>query len=390
MNPPSILQIAKSFLRLGATAYGGPAMVVNIKKLVVGKYGWMEEKDFHDGIALCQLIPGATAFQMSGYVGYKARGALGAFVACTSFILPAFVLMVLLSAVYLGAGQIPLIHSLFMGLRAIVVAIIAYSAFNLGRSSIRNWQGAMIALIALIAYLAKMNVFLVILLSGLMGLLLHPGKSDKENTNHLEGKETVKRRQISVGFFMLLVAGVLFILLIGLKFAPTLARMSFSLMKIGSVAFGGGYTMIPLIQAEVVSKYNWLTTREFLDGIAMGQITPGPIVITATFIGYKISGFFGAVVSTISVFLPSFLILLFFARRYESFKKYAAVTWVLTGVLSSFISMLIITVYNFGLAALIDIKTAGIAIAALILMFLKVDMAYIIIFGMAISLVIFH
>ena len=390
MNPPSIFQIAKSFLRLGATAYGGPAMVVNIKKLVVGKYGWMDEKDFHEGIALCQLIPGATAFQMSGYVGYKVRGAWGALVACASFMLPAFVLMVLLSAVYLSAGYLPAIHSLFMGLRAMVVAIIAFSAFNLGKSSIKNWQGAMIALIALIAYLAKMNVFLVILLSGLMGLLLHPRKSDNENINHFGVKESVNKKQIPAGFFILIVAGVSFILLLGLKFAPQLAGMSFSLMKIGSVAFGGGFTMIPLIQAEVVSKHNWLTTREFLDGIAMGQITPGPIVITTTFIGYKISGVFGAIISTISVFLPSFLILLFFAERYEAIKKFATVKWTLGGVLSSFSSMLIITVYNFGMTALIDIKTAALAMAALVAMLLKIEIAYIIIFGMGISLVIFH
>jgi chromate transporter len=390
MNPPSIAQIAKSFLRLGITAYGGPAMVVNIKRVVVGKYGWMEENDFQDGIALCQLIPGATAFQMSAYAGYKMRGAWGAFVACTSFILPAFVLMVVLSAIYLSAGQIPLISSLFMGLRAIVVAIIAHSAFNLGKSSIKSWQGATIAAIALIAYLMKMNVFLIILLSGSMGLLLHRRKSDKENINHPENIGIAKRRRISIGFFLLLVAGILFILLVGFRVAPQLARMGLSLMKIGSVAFGGGYTMIPLIQAEVVSKYNWLTTHEFIDGIAMGQITPGPIVITATFIGYKISGILGAVISTISVFLPSFLILLFFARKYEAIKNYAAVKWILSGVLSSFISMLIITVYNFGIAAIIDFKTTGIAMAALVAMFLKVDMAYIIIFGMVISMIIFR
>lgn len=264
----SLSRLFLVFLRLGATAYGGPAMVVNIKKLVVGKLGWMDEKDFHDAIALCQLIPGATAFQMSAYVGYKVQGALGALVACTSFILPAFVLMVLISAVYLNTGQIPLIHSLFIGLRAIVVAIIAYSAFNLGRSSIKNWQGAMIAIIALAAYLVKMNVFLVILLSGLMGLLFHPRKSEKENTNQLESKEIITNRQMPIGFFISLVIGLLLILLIGFKLAPALARMSLSLIKIGSIAFGGGYTMIPLIQAEVVNRYNWLTTHEFIDGIA--------------------------------------------------------------------------------------------------------------------------
>jgi chromate transporter len=385
----NLLKIFFSFLRLGATAYGGPAMVVNIKKLTVDNYHWMDEKDFHDGIALCQLIPGATAFQMSGYVGYKVRGALGALVACTSFILPAFLLMVILSAVYLGAGQIPLIHSLFMGLRAIVVAIIAYSAFNLGRSSIKNWQGAIIAVIALIAYLAKINVFLVILMSGLIGLLLHPRKS-KDTAIQPIVIDPLKIRQVPIGFLMLIAAGTLIISLAGLNFTPALARMSLSLMKIGSIAFGGGCTMIPLIQAEVVGKYNWLTTHEFIDGIAMGQITPGPIVITATFIGYKISGVIGAFISTISIFLPSFLILLIFAQRYEAIKKYASVKWVLTGVLSSFISMLIMTVYNFGIAALVDIKTVGIAMASLFAMFLKVDMAYIIIIGMAISLVIFH
>lgn len=387
---PSLISLLKTFLCLGATAYGGPAIVVHIKKLVVGKYRWMEESEFLDGIAFCQLIPGATAFQMSAYVGYRLKGALGAFVASVAFILPAFVLMVLLSAIYLEAGHIPLINSLFIGLRAIVVAIIAYSAYNLGKSSIKSWQGATIAAIALGAYLAKMNIFLVILASGAIGLLLHPREFANKDVNRISGKEAVTASRISSRLFILLLIGAASLVFVGLIMAPALAKLSVSLLKIGSVAFGGGYTMIPLIQSEVVTKYHWLTTQEFIDGIAMGQITPGPIIITATFLGYKVSGFIGAVVSTVSIFLPSFLILLFFAPRYEAIKKHAAVKWVLGGILGSFISLLIVTVYSFGTEALVDIRTWGLAMAALVAMFLKVEMAYIIIVGMAISVVMFH
>lgn len=364
--------------------------MVHIKKLVVGKYRWMEESEFLDGIAFCQLIPGATAFQMSAYVGRRLKGALGAFVASVAFLLPAFVLMVLLSVTYLEAGQIPLMNSMFIGLRAIVVAIIAYSAFNLGKSSIKSWQGAAIAAIALGAYLMKMNIFLVVVASGIMGFVLHPSRPAGEAVSCVENFETFKKKRISVSVFVLLLLGAASLVLIGLNMAPALAELSVSLVKIGTVAFGGGYTMIPLIQSEVVSKYHWLTTQEFIDGIAMGQITPGPIIITATFIGYKVAGLFGAVASTVSIFLPSFLILLFFAPRYEAIKKYAAVKWVLGGILGSFISLLIVTVYYFGMEALIDIRTWGLAMAALVAMFLKVEMAYIIIVGMVISVVMFH
>jgi chromate transporter len=350
----------------------------------------MGESEFLDGIAFCQLIPGATAFQMSGYVGYRLRGALGAFVASVSFILPAFVLMVLLSATYLEAGQMPLVHSLFIGLRAIVVAIIAYSAFNLGRSSIKNWQGATIAAVALGAYLAKVNIFLVILASGLTGFLLHPGQTVNEADKNVGINATVKRQRISARLIILWLVGAASLVLVGLTLTPALTRLSVALIKIGSAAFGGGYTMIPLIQSEVVNRYHWLTTQEFIDGIAMGQITPGPIIITATFIGYKVNGLLGAVASTVSIFLPSLLILLFFAPRYEAIKKYSAVRWVLGGILGSFISLLIVTVYSFGMEALVDIRTWGIAMAALVAMFLKVEMAYIILVGMAISVVMFH
>jgi chromate transporter len=159
---------------------------------------------------------------------------------------------------------------------------------------------------------------------------------------------------------------------------PILGHLDLVFMKLGPLAFGGGFTMIPLIQQEVVGRLGWLTTREFIDGIALGQITPGPILITATFVGYKIGGLVGAVTSTIAVFYPSFLVLVGVVPHFEKIKRLRTVRWMIQGVLAGFIGLLVFVVYQFGRASLVDWKTWGLAAGALIALHRKVDLLVIV------------
>lgn len=176
-----------AFLRLGATAYGGPAIMAHLRQVCVGRHQWLSEQEFKEGMALCHIIPGATMVQMSAYVGYRLRGMPGALTAAVAFVLPAFLLMVGLSAAYFTFGELPLVKALFRGLGAIVVAIVLNACVSLGRITLSGWQGPILAVLAFGALLLQVNLPLVLLGSGLLALLLFPsspmpgqGKQEKE------------------------------------------------------------------------------------------------------------------------------------------------------------------------------------------------------------------
>jgi chromate transporter len=160
--------------------------------------------------------------------------------------------------------------------------------------------------------------------------------------------------------------------------APVLGQLNLLLMKLGVLAFGGGFTLIPLVQQEVVGRLGWLTTREFIDGIALGQVTPGPIMITATFVGYRVSGLVGATVATLAVFFPSFLVLVGTAPHFDRIKRLQIVQWMIRGILAGFIGLLVFVLLQFGQASLVDWKTWALATAAFVALWRKVDLLVIV------------
>jgi len=174
-----------------------------------------------------------------------------------------------------------------------------------------------------------------------------------------------------------------------LVFAPVLAQLNLIFMKVDLMAFGGGFTTIPLIQREVVDRFGWVTTREFIDGIALGQVTPGPIVITATFVGYKAGGLLGALLGTIAVFFPSFVILTALAPHYDRLKRSRPIQLMVRGILAAFLGMLLLVAYHFGREALVDWKTWGMMAAAWLALWRKVDLLLIVGVGAALSMLIF-
>ena len=185
-------------------------------------------------------------------------------------------------------------------------------------------------------------------------------------------------------------AGVaLCLVLVPLAFAPVLAQLNLIFMKVDLMAFGGGFTTIPLIQREVVDRFGLVTTREFIDGIALGQVTPGPIVITATFVGYKAGGLLGALLGTIAVFFPSFVILTALAPHYDRLKRSRPIQLMVRGILAAFLGMLLLVAYHFGREALVDWKTWGMMAAAWLALWRKVDLLLIVGVGAALSMLIF-
>ena len=388
----SLKEIFFSFLKLGATAYGGPAMVANIKDMAVGEKKWISEKEVLEGIALCQIIPGATAFQAASYVGYKLRGIKGAVAAAFAFTFPAFLLMLVLSSAYFSLRNIDIFQTAFIGMRAIVVGIIVNATLNIGRSAVDNWKGFLLSLLAFWLFFYKVNILWVIFISAVIGIFFYYSKETTNKEQKQLISESIDGKKNKFFLSASIIAGFVVVLIFFwcIKYiSPVTSKLCFVLMKINVVAFGGAYSSLPLFQAEVVDKYGWVSTKEFIDGIAMGQITPGPIMITATFIGYKVYGLAGAVLATIAMFAPSFALLMFLSLQYERFRNFRFFQPMVKGILSSFVGMLGLMVYYFGKEAIVDLKTLVMTIASAVLIYFNVELFYIIPVGILISIVLF-
>ena len=385
---PTLSRMFISCFSLGATAYGGPAMISHIKEMAVNKNGWVKEGEFMRGLALCQLIPGATMVQMVTYIGYRVRGIWGALTAAVAFVLPAFLALLVLSTIYFRFHSLWFVEALFKGLGAIVVAIILNACITFGRSILKDWKVVLIAVLSFFAFFFKWNFVLIFVLAATAGLLLHPKKTEpKAAPSGTTSLEWSKEREYLI---LALLAGVI-CLMFALSYLvnPKITALSLDLSKIGALAFGGGFPAIPLIQYEIVDRFHWLTTKEFLDGIALGQVTPGPILITATFIGYKVSNVLGATMATLGVFFPSFFILILLIPYHDRLKGVDKVRMMEQGVLGSFIGMLGLVLYNFGRTSLVDAPRILIAAAAFFAIYRKIGLPYILLIGGILSILIY-
>jgi chromate transporter len=381
-NPTvSLFHLFASFLRLGATAFGGPAMVAYIRKMAVEKKQWLDDHSARDGVALCQTIPGATAMQMTAYVGFRARGVAGAAASFIGFGLPAFLFMMVLSALYARTHTLPAVVSAFNGLQAIVVALVANATLSFGRVSIKNWRNVINALIAAGLFGLKVSPILVIIIAAFLGMILYNKQPVFSTAIPTEKPHTPK------SFFLLLVStgigfGLLFIL------DRRLFDLTTLMFKIDLFAFGGGFASVPLMFYEIVQARSWLDGPTLLNGIVLGQVTPGPIVITATFVGYLLKGPLGALLATVCVFLPSFMIVVGIVPYFDRLRSSPYFKKVITGILCSFVGLLLTVTIRFALDIPWDVPRILLSGAAFVALILKVDILWVVIIGTVISLII--
>ncbi len=390
LNEPSIAHIARAFLHLGLTAYGGLAMAEPMRKMAVDKQGWLRQEEFLDGLALCQLLPGATVVQLGTYVGYRLRRVIGALTAAASFILPAFILMLALSFLYFRYTDISWVQAVSRGMSSVVIALLLQALWRLSQGVRKHWLDAVIALMALGAFALRVNFLLVFLAAGLLrmalGLWLLPVQGPRN--------PAVATVNPKLGRTFALVTLVLFgvgLAVWGLGWLhPDLGRMTRIFLKIGVVSFGGGYAMVPILQWEVVNSWHWLTLKQFMDGILLGFITPGPIMILATFVGYRMYGLLGTGVATIAVFLPSILMIIFLTPYYQRLKEARWMRPVIQGILAALVGMLALVTLQMGQAALAAVPdlllTAG---AAIVLIVFEVNLLWIVPAVAGLSLFIF-
>jgi chromate transporter len=383
----SLMLIFTRVFKLGATAYGGPGMIMQIKEAAVKRYGWVTEEMFMRGVALCQLLPGATMVQLVTYIGYRVRGIPGALTAAVAFVLPAFIALLALSALYFRFHGLWFIQALFKGLGAIVLAIILNACLTFGKNVLKDWKTVAISLLSFFAFFFRWNLLLIFALAAAAGLLLRlkhaPAGAAPSRGNHSEG--VMGKEHFLVA---LLAAFVCLLLALSYLVDQRIATLTLALAKIGSVAFGGMFTGIPLIQYELVDRLGLLNTKEFLDGIALGQVTPGPILITATFVGYKVANFLGAAMATLGMFAPSFFIIVLLIPYHDRLMGVEKVKMMEQGILSAFIGMLAVVLYNFGRTSLVDVPSILIALGAFLALYKEISLPYILLVGGILSMII--
>ncbi|MCJ7445818.1 MAG: chromate efflux transporter [Methanotrichaceae archaeon] len=376
---PILILLFITFLRLGATSFGGPAMVAYIRRMVVEQKGWLDDETFRAGVALCQVIPGATAIQMAAYVGLRTQGVTGAAVTYIGFALPAFLIIMFLSALYFRTYNFPIAVSLFSGLQAIIVAMVANAAISFGISYLKLWRDFAVAFFAAGMFIFGTSPFLVILLAAFIGFIIYKDQP----IQHRPIAPTETPRTTIPLLLILSAVAIGFILLFLLQ--RDLFDMAALMFRIDLFAFGGGFAALPLMLHEVVDVRSWMDYQTFMNGIVLGQITPGPIVITAAFVGYMMYGPIGGIVATLGIFLPSFLLVIGTVPYYDRLSSSPGFNRAVNGILCSFVGLLASVTFHFATNMQWDISHAAIAVVAFIALIFKVDILWVILIGAIIS-----
>ena len=395
---PSLADSIITSLHVGATAYGGLAMAGQVKKKLVEEKKWISEKDFLDALSLAQILPGATFVTLMAYVGYRLYKILGALVVPFFFILPSFIAVVVLSFLYYHFPNQPYIVKVFAGLNAMVVALLINAVFTVGKSffpkiSLKYYKGFLIATFVLVlAFWLKIEMIYLILGSGVLGFLFYYFTGEFKGVEEQNKSSATAQKRISILSknvlkYFLVIAIVVAALWI-LSFIHPFGELFASFFKVGLFSFGG-YSSLPLMQHEAINVHHWLSLKEFSDGIALGQITPGPILITAAFIGLKVAGLTGAAIATIAIFSPSIILIILLYELLEKITKLPVVKVFVKGILAGSIGLLVYLAIRLGILSLNNWQTWSIFVLSTIaLIKFRIEVLWIILSTIILSLII--
>jgi chromate transporter len=309
-----LIQLAQLFLKLGLIGFGGPqAHMAMINDEVVVRRGWLTEEQFLQGVAVCEMLPGPASTQLGIYTGYVRAGQLGALVAGICFILPAFLIVLTLSWAYFRFQGIPQVEDLFLGITPVVIAIIFGFCWKLAKRVITDGKGVAIAIIVLLVNLLfQVNLLWQFILAGIVGLILYPPPTTPLSRTSawlvplLPMVQVLPKIVANIPIDTLTVSSFW-----GLeRIEEYYLTLTWFFLRVGSLIFGGGLVIVPFLEFEVVNQFHWLSRSEFIDGVAIGEFTPGPVVITAAFVGYKVAGALGALISAVAIFTPSFVFIM--------------------------------------------------------------------------------
>jgi chromate transporter len=357
--------LALYFLRLGTFGFGGPiALTGAMQRDLVQEGKVFTEKQFLEGLAFSQVAPGPLAAQLAMYLGYLHSGFRGATLTGVAFILPSFLMVLALSALYVRFGGSAWMQAVFYGVGAAVIALICRSALKLLRTTTKSdfLLMTIAAVLALTTALAGKEIVWLFLASGVVTLARHVFQSRLSVRSHGEA-EKKSGNKLSVSLFPLVLSAPPFIASQG-----KLLGILLFFAKASLFVFGSGLAIVPFLHGGAVTENHWLTEQQFLDAVAVAMITPGPVVITVAFIGYLAGGFWGAVAAAVGVFLPVYLLVLLFAPHYQKWSGVAAVKHFISGVVAAAAGAIAGSVWILGKNAIRDLPTLLIAVVAFIIL----------------------
>jgi chromate transporter len=356
----SLFEIAQVFLKLGTIAFGGPAAhIALMEEEFVRRRNWLTHQEFLDRLGAANLIPGPSSTEMAIHIGYARRGWKGLFVAGVCFILPAAIVVSLIAAAYVRYGSFPQIEGLLYGIKPVVVAIVAQAFWKLTKSAVKSVVLFAIGVLAGVLYAFNINTIGILVLAA----FLATGPLLFKVHHHSFSFSTLGLGQLS--FRTAAAAGVVAVTN-GARFS--LLRLFGTFLKIGAALFGSGYVLLAFLRADFVLRLRWLTEKQLLDAISVGQFTPGPVFTTATFIGYVIAGVPGAIVSTVGIFLPGFFLVAASGPIVRNVRRYPIAAAAFDGVNVASLALMGVVAIQLGKAALVDPLTAVIAAITLVIL----------------------
>jgi len=360
-----IRDLVRYYLRLGLLGFGGPvALVGQMERELVGDKKWVTKEEMREGIAVCQSLPGPLAIQVGIWISYIRGGFWGAWAGGWAFILPNFIIVAALAMLYVKFEGLPAVAAIFYGVSPAVIALILHSCYRLTKLGMKDWlEWALAAAAFAITVAVQAEVALVFIGCGIVGLLyygsLFRGRTDASTTSML-GVVPIAAAAPQGGL------------------GPILGKLLTFFLKAGSLTFGSGLVIVPFLEKGLVQQTGWLDQREFLVAVAMGMISPGPVVITATFVGYLVAarfggslldGFWGSLVSTIGIFLPSFLLVLIVAPILIRYRQNPNVQGFIKGAYAAAIGTILGACVLLGKIAIGDWLTALVAVGSLVVLF---------------------
>ena len=366
----SLRELALLFLRLGTTAFGGPAAhIAMMEDEVVRRRLWMTHEEFLDLLGATNLIPGPNSTEMAIHIGHRQAGWKGLLVAGTSFILPAVLIVTGFAWVYVRYGSIPEVKSALYGVKPVIIAIVLQALWSLGRAAIKTKFLAVVGLVGVVLSLFRMNELLILFGGGVV-----------------VGGWWMLMRQIRARHKLISAAPLALLWQSG---ATTAAIAAFGLLplflfflKVGAILYGSGYVLLAFIRADLVERWHWLTESQLLDAIAVGQVTPGPVFTTATFIGYVLGGARGAAVATMGIFLPAFFFVAASGPLVPRIRRSPIAGAFLDGVNVASLALMAVVTYQLGRAALIDIPTILLALLSAVVLFrFRINSAWLVLGG---------
>jgi chromate transporter len=382
----SLAELALFFLRLGTTAFGGPAAHIAIMEdELVRRRKWLSREKFLDLLGASNLIPGPSSSELAIHIGYLRAGWMGLFVGGLCFILPAAILVAVIAWAYARFGHLPAVAGLLYGVKPVVVAVILQALWGLGRTALKSSLLAAAGVVCVALSFIGVNAVLVLVGTGATIALVHAFfLSANQHRRAAPGAFGLWRRSVAlklVRVFPLVVAGA------PATVAPALWSLFLVFLKIGSVVFGSGYVLLAFLRADLVVDRAWVTDAQLVDAVAIGQVTPGPVFTTATFIGYLLRGPVGAVVATAGIFLPAFLLVAASGPLVPLVRRSATAGAFLDGVNVASLALMATVSFQLGRAAIVDWLTIGLTMAsAILLLRYRINSAWLVLGGALIGI----